>query len=423
MTSNEIKEQPSCADPVDLKALSVEDARTRMISQIDQVDGYEKLPIRSALGRILDETIISPVNVPSHRNSAMDGFAIRGEAIPAEGQQAELTCIGTAWAGHPFEGEIGDGECIQIMTGAPLPEVLDTVIMQEQAEYDGQIVRIGGKHRAGQNVRQAGEDLAKGGVVFEPGRKLTAADLGVIASLGIGEVVVRRKPIVAFFSTGDELRSIGEPLGEGQIYDSNRYTLYGMLTNLGVDILDMGVVEDNPDAMRAAFHTAAANADVVITSGGVSVGEADYIKSVLEELGEITFWKIKMKPGRPLTFGRLGDAVFMGLPGNPVAVMVTFYQFVLPTLQYMMSGQRPQPMRLQAIADSKIRKRPGRTEFARGVYSVDDSGTLHVSVTGQQGSGILTSMSYGNCFIVLAPEQGTVEPGDVVTIQPFISMF
>ncbi len=422
MTSEGIKHQPSCADPVDLKALDVEDARVRILDQIIPVDGYEKLPIRSALRRVLDETIISPVNVPSHRNSAMDGFAIRGDEIPAENEQAEFTCVGTAWAGHPFVGEIAAGECIQIMTGAPLPDALDTVIMQEQAEYDGKVARIGGKHRAGQNVRQAGEDLAKGGVVFEPGRRLTAADLGVIASLGIGEVVVRRKPVVAFFSTGDELRSIGEPLGEGEIYDSNRYTLYGMLTNLGVDILDMGVVEDNPDAMRAAFHSAAASADVVITSGGVSVGEADYIKPVLEEVGEITFWKIKMKPGRPLTFGKLGDATFMGLPGNPVAVMVTFYQFVLPALQYMMSGQRPEPMLLQAVAKTEIRKRPGRTEFARGRYSIDDSGVLHVEVTGQQGSGILTSMSYGNCFIILPPEQGSVEPGDVVTVQPFNSM-
>ncbi len=412
----------SCADPVDTQALSVDDARARILDQIAPVSGYEKLAIRSALGRILDETIVSPVDVPAHRNSAMDGFAIRGSEIPPAGEEAEFRCVGAALAGHPFDGEIGSGECIQIMTGAPVPEGLDTVIMQEQAHYDGERIRITGKHRPGQNVREAGEDLARGGVVFSPGRKLTPADLGVIASLGIGELRVRRKPVVAFFSTGDELRSIGEPLGEGEIYDSNRYTLHGMLTDLGVDTLDMGVIADNPDDMREAFRTAADNADVVITSGGVSVGEADYIKPVLEELGEITFWKIRMKPGRPLTFGKLGNATFIGLPGNPVAVMVAFYQFALPALRYMMSGERQPPFLLRARATSPIRKRPGRTEFARGRYSISADGDIEVATTGQQGSGILTSMSHGNCFIILPPRQGSVEVGDEVTIQPFSSL-
>ena len=412
----------SCADPVDTQALSVDDARARILDQIEPVSGYEKLAIRSALGRILDETIISPVDVPSHRNSAMDGFVIRGSEIPPEGEEAEFRCVGAALAGHPFDGDVGSGECIQIMTGAPVPEGLDTVIMQEQAHYDGERIRIGGKPRPGQNVREAGEDLAKGGVVFSPGRKLTPADLGVIASLGIGELRVRRKPVVAFFSTGDELRSIGEPLGEGEIYDSNRYTLHGMLTDLGVDTLDMGVIADNPDDMREAFRTAAENADVIITSGGVSVGEADYIKPVLEELGEITFWKIRMKPGRPLTFGKLGNATFIGLPGNPVAVMVAFYQFALPALRYMMSGERQAPFLLRARAASPIRKRPGRTEFARGIYSISAGGDIEVATTGQQGSGILTSMSYGNCFIILPPSQGSVGVGDDVTIQPFSSL-
>ena len=409
-------------DPVDDQALSVDDARARILDRIEPVSGYEKLAIRSALGRILDETIVSPVDVPSHRNSAMDGFAIRGSDIPPEGEEAVLRCVGAALAGHPFDGEVGNGECIQIMTGAPVPDGLDTVIMQEQAHYDGERIRISSKHRPGQNVREAGEDLARGGVVFSPGRRLTPADLGVIASLGIGELKVRRKPVVAFFSTGDELRSIGEPLGEGEIYDSNRYTLHGMLTDLGVDILDMGVIADNPDDMRAAFRTAAANADVIITSGGVSVGEADYIKPVLEELGEIAFWKIRMKPGRPLTFGKLGDATFIGLPGNPVAVMVAFYQFALPALRYMMSGERQAPFLLRAKATSPIRKRPGRTEFARGIYSISDNGDIEVATTGQQGSGILTSMSHGNCFIILPPRQGSVEVGDEVTIEPFLSL-
>ncbi len=422
MSPTDIRHQPSCADPVDTsRALSVDEAREMILAGIRPLAGYEKLPIRSALGRYLAESVVSPVDVPAHRNSAMDGFAIRGSEIPPEGESAEFRCVGTVLAGHPFDGEVGPGECVQIMTGAPVPDVLDTVVMQEQAEYDGQMVRIGGRHKPGQNVRQAGEDLARGGVVFSPGRKITAADLGVVASLGIAELRVRRRPVVAFFSTGDELRSIGEPLGEGEIYDSNRYTLYGMLTELGVELLDMGVVADDPEAMEAAFSTAAQVADLILTSGGVSVGEADYIKPVLESLGEITFWKIKMKPGRPLTFGRLGNATFVGLPGNPVAVMVAFHQFVLPALQYMMSGRQPQPMLLKAIATEPIRKRPGRTEFARGIFHLDADG-LKVATTGQQGSGILTSMSRANCYIVLPPAQGQVAVGDEVTIQPFVSL-
>ncbi len=422
MTRSDVEHQPSCADPVDTsRALSVEAAREKILAGIRPLSGYEKLPIRDALGRYLDEAVISPVDVPAHRNSAMDGFAIRGSEIPPEGETAVFRCVGTVLAGHSFDGDIGAGECVQIMTGAPVPDALDTVVMQEQADFDGSSVRIGGRHKPGQNVRQAGEDLAKGEAVFTPGRRLTAADLGVIASLGIAEVRVRRRPVVAFFSTGDELRSIGEPLGDGEIYDSNRYTLHGMLTELGVDLLDMGVVPDDPKKMEEAFTTAAGAADVILTSGGVSVGEADYIKPVLESLGEITFWKIKMKPGRPLTFGRLGNASFVGLPGNPVAVMVAFYQFVLPALQYMMSGERSEPMLLRAKATETIRKRPGRTEFARGIFRPTGAG-LEVATTGQQGSGILTSMSRANCFIVLPPEQGEVAIGDDVTIQPFLSL-
>jgi molybdopterin molybdotransferase len=422
MSSQKTQHPTSCADSTEPGTLSVEDARKRILQQIAPVSGYEKVAIRAALGRILDEPVISPVNVPAHRNSAMDGFAVRGDALPDTGATAEFACVGTVYAGHPFAVEVGEGECVRIMTGAPMPEALDTVIMQEQAEFDGQTLCIGDGHRAGQNVRQAGEDMAQGSVVFAPGRKMTAADLGVVASLGIAELAVKRRPVVAFFSTGDELRSISEPLGEGEIYDSNRYTLYGMLAGLGVDMLDMGVIADEPDAMRRAFNDAADHADMIITSGGVSVGEADYIKPILQELGEITFWKIAMKPGRPLTFGKLGKAAFVGLPGNPVAVMVAFYQFALPALQYMMSGERREPFLVNAVATTQIRKRPGRTEFARGTASHGERGTLEVDVTGKQGSGILTSMSYGNCFIILPPEQGTVEPGDIVTIQPFSTL-
>jgi molybdopterin molybdotransferase len=306
------------------------------------------------------------------------------------------------------------------MTGAAIPAGMDTVIMQEHVQLlSDDRVRIGNTHQPGQNVRLAGEDIAKGHVVLEAGRYLAPADLGVLASLGIGEVKVRRRPRVAFFSTGDELRSIGEVLGEGDIYDSNRYSLYGMLTRLGVDLLDLGVIRDEPDAIRKAFHEAARMADVVITSGGVSVGEADFIKPVLDELGEIDFWRIAMKPGRPLTFGSLGDAFFFGLPGNPVAVMVTFYQFVQPALRYMFSGEIHHPLLLKANSMDIMRKRPGRFEFLRGIMSQGEPGQFQVRIAGRQGSGILTSMSRANCFILLPEECGDIQEGDSVIIQPF----
>jgi molybdopterin molybdotransferase len=305
------------------------------------------------------------------------------------------------------------------MTGAVLPAGADTVVMQEQAQDRGAEVRVGPEHRAGQNVRRAGEDLARGATVLSPGDLLGPAELGLLASLGLGEVRVRRQARVAFFSTGDELRSVGQPLGEGQIYDSNRYTLYGMLRRMGVDLIDMGVVPDEPDALRAALSMGGRTADLLITSGGVSVGAADHVKAVLSEVGEIGFWKIAMKPGRPLAYGRVGHARFFGLPGNPVAVMVTFHQFVQPALRRLMgmSGPLGAPT-FRVPCRSRLRRRPGRTEFQRGVLSRTADGTLVVDSTGAQGSGILRSMSEADCLIVLPEDSGTVEPGTLVEVQP-----
>ena len=300
-----------------------------------------------------------------------------------------------------------------------MPAGTDTVIMQEQLEILDGKVRIGEGHRAGQNVRQAGEDLAKGSVVFQPGKKITSADLGVLASMGIATIQVRKPPVVAFFSTGDELKSVGEPLGEGDIYDSNRYTLFGMLKKAGVEIVDMGVIKDSPEALQEAFTQAQEQADVIITTGGVSVGEADFIKTVLADIGELDFWKIAMKPGRPLTFGQVGNSLFFGLPGNPVAVMVTFYQFVYPALHYLMTGENYQPQLLVARTQADLRKKPGRTEYVRGLYKSTDVGQYEVDIISRQGSGILTSMSRSNCFVVLPEEQGNVSAGDKVMIQPF----
>lgn len=408
----------SCADTESPETLTVDAARARILATITPIETRERLALREGLDRILAQAIVSPIDVPGHTNSAMDGFALNGTDLPQE--TTDLKLIGTAYAGRPFDGHCAQGECVSIMTGAPMPSGTDTVVMQEQTQRIAEDrVRIGPGHRPGQNVRQAGEDIAKGSMVLEPGRRLTPADLGIMASLGCGEISVRRRPRVAFFSTGDELRGVGEVLQEGELYDSNRYSLHGMLQRAGVETLDLGVVKDDPEALRKAFHEAARSADVVISSGGVSVGSADYTKSILQECGEMAFWQIAMKPGRPLTFGRLDEALFFGLPGNPVAVMVTFYQFVLPALHWLASGTEYRPFTLRARSTESIRKRPGRFEFIRGQMQQTERGDFSVVGLGRQGSGILTSMSRGNCFILLDAACDGVEAGDTVWVQPF----
>lgn len=402
--------------------LPVEEARRRILADVAPVRGGERLALRSALGRVLAHDVISPVDVPGHTNSAVDGYAFAGAELPAQGDK-EFRVIGTAWAGRAFADTVPPGACVRIMTGAPMPAGTDTVIMQEHVRLQGETVRIGAGHRTGQNVRAAGEDLSRGAVALKAGRRLTPADLGLLASIGTAEVTVHRRVRVAFFSTGDELRSIGEPLDDGAIYDSNRYTLYGMLAALGIEILDMGVVRDEREAVRGAFREAAAVADAIITSGGVSVGEADYVKETLEALGKVSFWQIAMKPGRPLAFGHVAAAAFFGLPGNPVAVMVTFYQFVQPALRRMM-GEDPvdAPPTFEARSLTRFRKQPGRTEFQRAIAEHDTNGELVVRATGGQGSGILRSMSQANCFVVLPENGGDVEPGMRVAVQPFFGL-
>ncbi|HID82033.1 MAG TPA: bifunctional molybdopterin-guanine dinucleotide biosynthesis adaptor protein MobB/molybdopterin molybdotransferase MoeA [Chromatiales bacterium] len=413
-----VERQSSCADDFDPGSLPVETAREKILQAIQPVAQNETVPLQNAIGRVLAEAIISPVNVPSHTNSAMDGYAVRGADLPEEGE-VKLDMIGTAFAGHPFSAEMGAGECVRIMTGAAMPSGADTVIMQEHVTAEGDQVTIGSGQRAGQHVRQAGEDIKKGDAVLQPGKLLQAADLGLIASLGIGEMQVTRRLKVAFFSTGDELCSIGESLGEGQIYDSNRYTLHGMLQQFGVEIIDLGVVPDDREKLRQTLLTSAEQADVVITSGGVSVGEADYIKDLLEELGQVNFWKIAMKPGRPLTFGRLGAAWFFGLPGNPVSVMVTFLQFVQPALQKLSGMRVKRPLQLQLPCQSRLKKQPGRIEYQRAIMRQGEDGQWYVETTGGQGSGILHSMSLANCFIVLPEDSTGAEIGELVTVEPF----
>jgi molybdopterin molybdotransferase len=407
----------SCLDGYDPDALRVDRAEAAIRACLAPISGTERVPVRGALGRVLAQEIVPAINVPGHDNSAMDGWAVRSSDLSSS--EIVLKEIGSAFAGRVFSGEVKPKECVRVMTGAVMPQGTDTVVVQEVCRAEGGRVTVPPGQKAGQNVRAAGEDLKAGVPVLRPGQLLRPAELGLIASLGIGEVEVRRRLRVAFFSTGDELASIGTPLKEGQVYDSNRYTLHGMLQRLGVDIEDLGVVRDDPALLEAAFRKASASADAVITTGGVSVGEADYVKQLMARLGEVLFWKIAMRPGRPMAFGRIGKAFLFGLPGNPVAVMVTFYQFVRGALLFLegrtdCSGV---PL-LKAASATAIRKVPGRTEYQRGIVTLED-GEWRVRTTGQQGSGVLRSMSEANCFIVLEHERGPVKAGEPVQVQLF----
>jgi len=407
----------SCADDYDPNSMPVGKAREVIARFLSPVTATERLNVRAALGRVLAEDVVSPLDVPAHDNSAMDGYAVRFADLQPSGE-VTLKVAGSSFAGVPFRGAVKAGECVRIMTGGVMPAGTDTIVMQEHVKADKERVIVGGSHKKGQHLRRAGEDLATGQMALKRGLPLRPADIGLISSLGIGEVTVYRKLRVAFFSTGDELVSVGTQPKEGQIFDSNRYTLHGMLMRLGCEVLDMGVVRDDPALLEKAFRDAASAADVVITSGGVSVGEADFVKVLLDKLGEVVFWKIAMKPGRPLAYGKIGHAHFFGLPGNPVSVMVTFYQFVRDAL-LRLSGLDPVPVvpAFKVPCTSALKKAPGRTEFQRGILSQDAAGNWSVRVTGEQGSGILRSMSEANCFIILPTDQGNVTPGTLVEVQ------
>jgi molybdopterin molybdotransferase len=398
-------------------ALSVAEAREILLDAVSPISGWETVPIRSALGRVLMRDVVAPFDVPAHDNSAMDGYAVRAEDL--SGAETRLAVVGTAFAGGAFSGVVGPGQAVRVMTGAVLPRGADSVMVQEVAKVDGDHVILPAVQKTGQNVRRAGEDLAAGKPALSAGKKIGPSELGLMASLGFAEVAVRRRPRIAFFSTGDELASIGRPLAPGEVYDSNRYTLFGALTKLGVDILDMGVVRDDPALMEQAFAEAAAQADAILTTGGVSVGEADFVKDIMARLGEVRFWKIDIKPGRPMAFGHLGNALLFGLPGNPVAVMVNFYQIVLDAL-IKLQGVDPLPPRpsFRVASAAPIRKLSGRREFPRGVLFQED-GAWRVKLSGNQGSGVLRSMADANCFIILSEDGGSVAAGDLVEVQPF----
>ena len=410
-----IADTVSCLDGYDPNALRVDKAAEAIRACLSPIGGTETVPIREALGRVLAQDIVPAINVPAHDNSAMDGYAVRFSDLG--NSETPLAEVGTAYAGRPYDGKVAPGQCVRIMTGAVMPAGTDTVVIQEITRKEGGKVVVPAGQKAKQNVRYAGEDLKAGVPVLKSGRLVRSADLGLIASLGIGSVSVKRRLRVAFFATGDELASIGAPLKEGEVYDSNRYTLFGMLTDLGVELIDLGVVRDDPALLESAFRNAAAQADVVITTGGVSVGEADFVRQLMDKLGEVLFWKIAMRPGRPMAFGRIGNAFLFGLPGNPVAVMVTFHQFVRDALLFV-SGRTDDyavPL-LRVPAAVSLRKVAGRTEYQRGIL-FRDGGEWKVKTTGQQGSGVLRSMSEANCFIVLEHERGKVEAGEPVSVQ------
>jgi molybdopterin molybdotransferase len=408
--------------------LSVEQARAAIAARLQPIGARETVPVAQALGRVLAEDVVSPIDVPAHDNSAMDGYAFAGAALRADAP-LELRAIATVMAGTPFDGAVRAGQCVRIMTGAVMPAGVDTVVPLELCQADGERVRIEpGVIKPGENLRKRGEDLARGKPAVAAGQVLRPAHLGLIASLGIEAVRVMRRLRVAVFSTGDEITALGAPLAPGCVYDSNRFSLMGALQRLGMEVIDLGLVRDDPQALQAVVQQAIEQADAVLTSGGVSAGDADHTRDVLKQMGEVAFWKVAMRPGRPFAFGPLhgGDpkrlsktAWLFALPGNPVAALVTFYVFARDAL-LALAGATPMPLPvLQARCAASIRKRPGRTEFQRARVNRADDGQWQVQTTGSQGAGILRSMSEANCLLVLRHEQGSVAAGEPVDVWLF----
>jgi len=396
--------------------LPFEQALSKMLSQVSPITETLTLPIDQAMHFVLAQDIASPLNVPPHDNSAMDGYAFKVHCLASN---KALTLIGRSMAGAPFQGECKAGECIRIMTGAKMPDCCDSVEMQENVSVDGEQITFLQEKSFGSHVRKAGEDIQLNQEVLKQGHRITAVDIGVLASLGVAEVNVYRKLKVALIATGDELKLPGQALCVGDIYESNSFVLSAMLKKLNVDVINFGIIEDDFESIKTAFISADQQADAVISSGGVSVGDADYTKTVLDELGEIGFWKIAMKPGKPFAFGKLANSVFFGLPGNPVSALVTFHQLALIALTKMQNAEPLKRTNLSVKCVEELRKSPGRMDFQRGILSINEQGENVVASTGSQGSGILSSLAQANCFIVLPSEQGSVSAGETVSVQLF----
>lgn len=420
-----IEKLPSCDDVNEDGLLPVSIARQLLSQSIEPLSHTETVGIRASLNRVAAVPVVSPIDVPAYTNSAMDGFAVNSADMPTSGERT-LPVAGTVWAGQPLAQPLPAGQAVRIMTGGMMPDGTDTVIIQEHVSATDTDVTIDGQTPAGRNVRLAGEDIKTGAEVIAAGTLLQPAHIGLMASLGVDSVAVVVRPKVAFFSTGDELRALekhaGTTLGPGEIFDSNRHTLFAVLSNLGVELIDLGLVPDDPQATRDAFNKAAECADIIVSSGGVSAGAADYVSDTLAELGDVSFWKIAMRPGRPLAFGQVGGAHFFGLPGNPVAVMVTFYEFVQPAIRRLMGCNHTEPLTVSARSVAAIRKSPGRVEYQRGWLAMGSDGQATVALTGKQGAGRLTSMCQANCLIVLPPECDSVAADDIVQVHPFYGL-
>ncbi len=417
-----INRQSSCSDIFEPGLIRSDQALNNILSRVAPVSGYEFINIEKAKGRTLHDTVTAPFNVPAHDNSAVDGYAFNSRDIPFQDTK-KLILAGKILAGDRFINHLKPGQCVRIMTGAVIPAGVDTVVMQEHVEVHDGFVFIGSQHYQGENIRLAGEDLKRAETILQEGKLLLPADIGLLASIGIAEIKVRRKLRVAIASTGNELINAGTPSDTGDCYDSNRFSLLAALDRPDIEIIDLGILKDNPDTLFKTFSEAGNYADLIISSGGVSVGDADHTKTALQVSGHIDFWKLAIKPGRPMAFGHLGNSVFFGLPGNPVAVLVTFFQFVLPALEKMLGIiHKPILPTITAISADPIRKKPGRMEIVRAVLNQEQDGSWSVKTTGQQGSGILRSVSSANAFIILKHDQSTVQPGDPVTVQPFAGL-
>lgn len=401
--------------------LSVKNALIKISDALAPVSGNETVALMSALGRITHETILSPLDIPPFRNSSMDGYAFFSGDIK-DNAPTSLTISGTSWAGKPFRDRLLPGHCIRIFTGAVVPEGADSVAIQEQVETkDGKIL-LSTEVKPNQNIRNPGDDIRQGSILLKSAKKLTAIDLGLLASSGLYNLSVKRKLKIAFFSTGDELTPIGNTLEPGQIHDSNRYILKGLLENHTYEVSDLGTIPDNKRHLKNSLMEAAGNHDVIITTGGASVGEADYIKEILDEIGKVNFWKIAMKPGKPLAFGSIEGCAFFGLPGNPVSVIATFHQIVSPALQKLSGEISKRPIRLYANCISPLKKFAGRQEYQRGILKQLDNGQFTVESAGKQGSHILSAISRANCYIVLPAECSGVCPGEQVVVEPFSTL-
>ena len=391
-------------------------ALARIASAIESVTETESITLKNALGRVLAEPIYSTINSPFDRNSAMDGYAFSSTDLIPE-LAISLTQVGISWAGQPYQGTLKAGQCIRIFTGAVLPSETDSVIMQEQVQVKDSSVILPAQTKGQQHVRAVGEDIKQGDLVCAAFKKITAIDLGLLASVGINNLVVKRKVNIAFFSTGNELTALGQTLESGKIYDSNRYLLSGLLTDACYQVTDLGVIADDPQQLEDCILAAAKNHDLIISTGGASVGDADYIKEVLARCGKVDFWKLAIKPGKPLAFGKINDCHFFGLPGNPVAVVVTFQHIVAPALEQLSGISISQPLQLLAKCTNALKKSPGRQEYQRGLVSQDNNGELLVASSGQQGSNILSATSAANCYIVLPVECSGIQPGEQVRIE------